>query len=412
MEATCVEPGDVLLNITGASIGRSAIVPDDFDEANVSQHVAIVRLTDKVLRQFIHLIIVAPYFQSKIMQVQVGVSREGLSMKNLKEFVIALPPLAEQRRIVAKVEELLALCDELEARQTAAREHRTLLVRSALDHLTTAQTEPEFRRHAAFFLQHSDLVLDSVSDLRKVILSLAVQGRVVPQNPKDESAAILLAQIAGAKAKADEARKKTVQKGEASIHEQPYILPHSWQWARFDAVATIESNLVPPAEFPDHPHVAPDNIEKATGKLLDYRTVQEDEVKSSNHRFFPGQIIYSKIRPNLSKATIVDFEGLCSADMYPVVSHINSRYLLTYILSSVFLGMAVRNDTRVAMPKINQEELNQVLVAVPPLAEEQRIVVKVDELMRWCDALEARLAAAQAAATSLLDATLHEILTK
>jgi|ERR1035437_5854517 type I restriction enzyme S subunit len=134
MASTRVQPGDVLLNITGASIGRSAVVPDDFDEANVSQHVAIVRLADKELRRFIHLLIVAPDFQSQIMQVQVGVSREGLSMASLKEFVVALPPMLEQRRIATKVEELLDLCGELELRQNTVRELEANILGSLIHH--------------------------------------------------------------------------------------------------------------------------------------------------------------------------------------------------------------------------------------------------------------------------------------
>src|SRR5262249_5471209 len=80
MSGTWVEAGDILLNITGASIGRSSLVPDGFDEANVSQHVAIVRLVDKSIRSFIHLVIISPFVQDLIMGVQVGISREGLSM--------------------------------------------------------------------------------------------------------------------------------------------------------------------------------------------------------------------------------------------------------------------------------------------------------------------------------------------
>lgn len=385
-------------------------VPNGFGAGTTEFHV-LRPVANCVLPEYVLAFLKSPHFLINGEKHMTGSAGQKRVPSNyFAKTPFPLPPLAEQRRIVAKVEELLALCDELEAAQTASSEHRTRLVRSALDHLTTAKDEPDFKKHAAFVLQHSDLVLDSVSDLRKVILSLAVKGHIVPQNPKEESTATLLERIAHTKSKSAQTRRQSESRGEASIHESPYALPQSWLWARFDAVATIESNLVPPAEFPEHPHVAPDNIEKATGKLLDYRTVQEDEVKSSNHRFFPGQIIYSKIRPNLSKATIVDFEGLCSADMYPVVPHINSRYLLTYILSSVFLSMAVRNDTRVAMPKINQEELNQILVAVPPLPEQQRIVAKVDELMRWCDALEARLTTAQTTAEKLLDATLHQIL--
>ena len=115
MSGTIVKPGDILLNITGASIGRSAIVPDDFDEGNVSQHVAIVRLADKKIRRYLHICLISPYIQNSIMGVQVGISREGLSMKNLQDFIIPIPPLEEQRRIVARVDRLMSLCDKLEA---------------------------------------------------------------------------------------------------------------------------------------------------------------------------------------------------------------------------------------------------------------------------------------------------------
>ena len=104
---------DILLNITGGSIGRCALVPDDFDKANINQHVMIIRLVNLNLRFWVHFVIISAYIQQKIMDVQVGVSREGLSAEKLKNFIIPLPPLAEQKRIVAKIEELLPYCDQL-----------------------------------------------------------------------------------------------------------------------------------------------------------------------------------------------------------------------------------------------------------------------------------------------------------
>jgi len=150
------------------------------------------------------------------------------------------------------------------------------------------------------------------------------------------------------------------------------------------------SHYVQDSGYKNFPHVAPDSIEKATGRLLEYRTVGEDGVRSGKHHFFPGQILYSKIRPNLSKAVVVDFEGLCSADMYPIDAYISARYLLNYILSPTFLSMATKSDTRVAMPKINQSELNSISVPVPPLPEQRRIVAKVDQFMARCDDLDER----------------------
>ena len=118
MSGTHIQKGDILLNITGASIGRCALVPNDFPEGNVSQHVAIIRLFDPSIREFIHLSLISPIYQRMIMNVQVGVSREGLSMQSLKTFTMVLPPRAEQHRIVTKVNELMALCDQMEAQFT------------------------------------------------------------------------------------------------------------------------------------------------------------------------------------------------------------------------------------------------------------------------------------------------------
>lgn len=114
MKGTKVKANDLLLNITGGSIGRCALVPEDFNTANVSQHVAIIRLVDLDLRMYMHSLIVSKEFQETIMDVQVGVSREGLSMTKLKLFLVPLPSLEEQKAIVEKVNGLMYLCDRLE----------------------------------------------------------------------------------------------------------------------------------------------------------------------------------------------------------------------------------------------------------------------------------------------------------
>lgn len=114
MSGTAVLGNDVLLNITGASLGRCALVPSEFGEANVSQHVTIIRLTDPQVRDYLHLCILSPYTQSMIWGRQVGMAREGLSKKVLEQFEIPLPPIAEQHRIVARVAELMRFCDVME----------------------------------------------------------------------------------------------------------------------------------------------------------------------------------------------------------------------------------------------------------------------------------------------------------
>lgn len=114
MASTAVLPNDVLLNITGASLGRCALVPSDFGEANVSQHVTIIRPTDPQTREYVHLCLLSPYCQALIWGRQVGMAREGLSKKVLEQFEIPFPPISEQRRIVARVSELMRFCDDIE----------------------------------------------------------------------------------------------------------------------------------------------------------------------------------------------------------------------------------------------------------------------------------------------------------
>ena len=151
----------------------------------------------------------------------------------------------------------------------------------------------------------------------------------------------------------------------------------SWKKSRFDEVATIKSNLVNPLDYPDLPHIAPDNIEKKTGVLLEYHTVSEDGVTSGKHRFYPGQILYSKIRPYLSKVVVVDFDGLCSADMYPIEAKGNAKCLWYYMLSEEFLGQASSAGSRSVLPKINQKELSALTVVLPTLKDEQEEIVRI-----------------------------------
>lgn len=241
-------------------------------------------------------------------------------------------------------------------------------------------------------LDRFDLLLDtpeSVPKLRRFILRLAVQGKLTDRNPEDTPADVLLVSVRETKRRLyDEGKiRKPKTVDPVTREEEPFDLPHSWTWSRFNDVATIVSDRVDPENHPDKPHVSPAKVEKKTGRLLGYNTIAEDGVTSSKSRFQPGQIVYSKIRPNLSKAIIAEFKGLCSADMYPVRSHIETRYLHWYMLSDPFTQQVTDEDNRVAMPKTNQSELRRVAVPLPPPEEQQRIVDTVDGLMDECDAL-------------------------
>lgn len=166
-------------------------------------------------------------------------------------------------------------------------------------------------------------------------------------------------------------------------------IPEGWKVVRFKHIASIKSNLVQPDKYMKYPQIAPDNIEKDTGRLLSHQTVEESGVISGNHLFYRGQILYSKIRPNLNKLTVAPFDGLCSADMYPIESKLPTLFMVYSMLSTYFVSqVSLIIQDRVKMSKINQEELGEIKVAVP---SQQEMLTIADYLDSKCSEIDALL---------------------
>lgn len=164
-------------------------------------------------------------------------------------------------------------------------------------------------------------------------------------------------------------------------------VPSDWSVMKFGYCATIKSNLVPPEKYYDYPQISPDSIEKGSGKIINYKTVHEAGVISWNHLFYKGQIIYSKIRPMLNKVVIAPYDGLCSADMYPIETDNNCQFLMYMMLSDYFTAqVGLVTENRVKMPKINQNEINAIVVTIPSITEQEEIAkylerkcIKIDD---------------------------------
>lgn len=156
-------------------------------------------------------------------------------------------------------------------------------------------------------------------------------------------------------------------------------IPSHWHLRSFSKVAKVCTNLVPPKEHLDDMHISPSSIEKNSGRLVHIQTVREAGVISNNHLFFKGQIIYSKVRPLLNKVVIAPFDGLCSADMYPIETVLETRYLKYFMLSYNFMCQLFMTGNRVKMPKINQDELSTVLIAFPERSEQIQIADYLDQ---------------------------------
>jgi len=246
MSGTHVEAGDLLFNITGASIGRCAAVPSNFDTGNVSQHVTIIRPVSSNTQPFLHVVLVSQLVQQTVMDVQVGVSREGLSIGKLSQFLIPFPPEAEQHRIVAKVDELMALCDRLEAQQADAESAHAQLVQALLDSLTQAADAEDFAASWQRLAEHFHTLFtteSSIDALKQSLLQLAVMGKLVPQDPSEEPASELLKRIAKEKARlvAEGKIRKTKQLPEITDNDKLASTPNGWESVRFGQVIELIS---------------------------------------------------------------------------------------------------------------------------------------------------------------------------
>jgi len=398
--------GDILYTTVG-SLG----IPVPVVQQQVfcfQRHIALLRPGLPELQAYLTLALQSRLAFDQAASGATGIAQKTVPLSVLRSLRLPLPPLAEQSRIVARVDELMRLCDALEAKGRLEVEQHARLLGTLLGTLTDSSTPEELAANWQRVAGHFDLLLDrpeAVDALEQTILQLAVRGLLVPQVSSDQPASSLLEQIrtSGEQKKA-QGKKVGAVAPDVQPNEVPFEVPESWAWSRFGQVAEIASNLVSPGVYGSEWQVAPDCIEKGTGRLLAKRTVADADVKSANHRFHPGQIIYSKIRPSLSKAVIVDFAGLCSADMYPINSRISTQYLLLVILGRCFLDQVAAAENRVKMPKLNQEALTAFLVPVPPLAEQERIVARVADLRRLCTDLRQRLSRSSATQASLAEA--------
>ena len=190
-------------------------------------------------------------------------------------------------------------------------------------------------------------------------------------------------------------------------------VPEGWGVTRFGYHAAVKANLVDVDDYGNFPQISPENIEKNTGRLLAHGTVEDSGVISGNHLFKKGQILYSKIRPALNKVTIAPYPGLCCADMYPIETDEDTRFMVYLMLADCFVKQTETvANMRIKMPKINQDELARVRIAVPSLDEQKRIAAKLDRLCGRVDELAENIKGEIAALQEYRKSLITECVTK
>ncbi|WP_276679603.1 restriction endonuclease subunit S [Thalassolituus oleivorans] len=367
------------------------------------------------------------YHYLKAITEQIKASGSGIAMlhmtkERMEKLVIPIPPLAEQQRIVAKVDELMALCDQLEQQSEHQLNAHKQLVETLLATLIESENADDLATNWQRLAEHFDTLFSgaltstagigngggewAIDRLKDTILQLAVMGKLVPQNPDDEPASELLKKIDAEKAKLVKEGKIKKQKPLPAItdEEKPFELPDGWECIRFgDATFNRDAERVPLSvsvrenrrgEY-DY-YGASGVIDNINDFLFDkpLLLIGEDGANLINRSTPIAFIARGKYWVN-NHAHVID--GISEQFLIYISMYINSISLESYV-------------TGTAQPKMNQAKMNSIVLIIPPLKEQQRIISKVDELFALCDQLKARLQAASETQLTLTEALVEQAL--
>lgn len=354
-----------------------------------------------------------------------GTTFKEVSGKEVSLIKIPLPPLNEQHRIAAKVDQLMALCDELESRKHKKKQHIVHLGEVATSKLIIVSNSQEYEQNWRHITNNFDLIYsvpENIKQLRQAILQLAVMGKLVSQDLNDEPASVLLEKI-----KVE--REKLVKEGKIrksgtlppiKPHEISVELPDSWEWVRLDEISDIGTGSTPlktQLEYYDN-----GDIPWITSASTSQEVIEEAEffitpkaVSECRLRIYPsgalivalygqgktrGQISELKIAATINQAcaAIVFFEAITDLQKY-IKKVFEKKYDELRALAA-----------GAAQPNLNVGKIKETLIPLPPLAEMKRIVIKIDQLMSLCDELETQLTQATNDRNRLIETAIRQVL--
>ncbi len=367
--------GDIFFTSVG-SLGRSCVYSGEY---NLAFQRSVSVISTLIFNYYLKYCFDSGYFQVKVLKEATGTAQKGFYLNQSAESLIPVPPLSEQHRIVAKIEELLPYIERYGKAET---------------HLTALNTTfPEA--------------------LKKSILQEAVQGKLVPQNPDDEPASVLLERIRAEKQELIKAGRIKKDKHESVIvtrdkipyeiidgkerciaDEVPFEIPDSWEWVRLGIISTYnQTKQKINAKDADVSIWGLDleDIEKG-GRLLVKKSVGERKAVGDKTVFSKGDILYSKLRPYLLKILVAPDNGICTPEIVPftVYGGISAEFIVNFLKSPYVDGLVNGETYGIKMPRAGTDTMISLLVPLPPLSEQHRIVSKIEEIMPMIERLTQR----------------------
>ncbi len=400
--------GEVLITLVG-SIGRCAIAPNEIAGANLSRSVGMVVPVDGANKQFMVYSLTALISPKFVDENCAGTAQKVLNIGTVDSMLYPLPPLAEQSRIVTRVEALMRLCDALEAKGQLEAAQHAQLVSTLLGTLTASTTPEELAENWQRVAQHFDLLLDrpeAIDALEQTLLQLAVRGLLVPQDPTDEPASALLQKIRAEKDRliATGQIKRDKPLPPITDEEKPFELPVGWEWVRLGALIELVSGQhLGPSEYVDGLTAS---LPYLTGPA-EFGTLSPEPTRSTYERRAVAvcdDILITVKGSGVGKLNVVKHDEVAISRQLMAIRPVllNAEFLMIFLQTMAHYFQA--KSIGIAIPGIGREDVTHAEFGLPPLAEQSRIVTRVTALRRLCTDLRQRLAERQSVQARLAEA--------
>ena len=408
-------PAGSILICTRMGLGK---IGEALIDVAINQDLKAVQLGAGIQKQYF-----INYFKT-LAVIGSGMTVAGIKQDELLGFLVPLPPRAEQSRIVIRVEELMRLCDALEAKGRLEAAQHAQLVSTLLGTLTASATSEELAAHWQRVARHFDLLADrpeAIDALEQTLLQLAVRGLLVPQDPQDEPASTLLARIRTEKDRliAEGKIKRDKPLPPITDEEKPFGLPVGWEWVRLGLLtAMVTSGSRSWKDFY--------SAEGAT--FIRSQDIKFDRLEFDDRAFvkLPAgtegvrtqvqlqDVLVTITGANVGKAAVIS-EPVSEAYVSQHVALVRLldaslvNYLHIWLVSEYEGRKLLLMSSYGAKPGLNLQNINDLLVPLPPLPEQSRIVTRVTALRRLCADLRQRLAASQSTQAQLAEALVASV---
>lgn len=351
--------GDIVTSCSGGSWGKIAFYSIPKTMILNTSTLRMRFFNDLADNNYLYYVCKSQFFKRQLL-LQLSGMQPNFGYAHYSKIMIPLPPLAEQKRIVAKIEELLPLVD----------------------------------RYAVAYEKLEQFNAKFPEDMKKSILQYAIQGKLVEQRPEEGTGEELYQQIQAEKQQLIQEKKIKKEKTLPEIAEDeiPFDIPESWKWVRLgDCTGYSQTKTkISPKDITDNMwSLDLEDIQKESGAILTRTIASERKITGDKVLFYKGQVLYSKLRPYLKKILVAPDNGICTPELVPFNTYLVYANYIVYVLRSPHIDYVVNSVTYgVKMPRVGTETMVNLLIPLPPLAEQKRIVAKIEELLPLCERLK------------------------